>query len=189
MKKLITALGVVAVAAGVHAASVTWTESLAIYTPIETATPGTYTKAGGSGAKLVTMYVLEFTGATTGWESKSAKEIWDNYKGEYTSWAKATTGGSGKANVTGTTNYGENDYASAVAILTIDTDQDGNVDYYIATTATDPSKVGTGISINVPHGTTSTDVSAWNAVAVPEPTSGLLLLLGVAGLALRRKQK
>ena len=32
--------------------------------------------------------------------------------------------------------------------------------------------------------------SGWTSVtAVPEPTSGLLLLLGVAGLALRRKQK
>ena len=30
---------------------------------------------------------------------------------------------------------------------------------------------------------------AWATAAVPEPTSGLLLLLGVAGLALRRKQK
>ncbi len=30
---------------------------------------------------------------------------------------------------------------------------------------------------------------AWAAADVPEPTSGLLLLLGVAGLALRRKQK
>ena len=30
---------------------------------------------------------------------------------------------------------------------------------------------------------------AWTAANVPEPTSGLLLLLGVAGLALRRKQK
>ena len=30
---------------------------------------------------------------------------------------------------------------------------------------------------------------AWAAANVPEPTSGLLLLLGVAGLALRRKQK
>ena len=28
----------------------------------------------------------------------------------------------------------------------------------------------------------------WQAIAVPEPTSGLLLLLGMAGLALRRKQ-
>ena len=30
--------------------------------------------------------------------------------------------------------------------------------------------------------------SNWTAVNVPEPTSGLLLLLGMAGLALRRKQ-
>ena len=29
---------------------------------------------------------------------------------------------------------------------------------------------------------------SWTAVNVPEPTSGLLLLLGMAGLALRRKQ-
>lgn len=30
--------------------------------------------------------------------------------------------------------------------------------------------------------------SGWTSTAVPEPTSGLLLLLGMAGLALRRKQ-
>ena len=30
--------------------------------------------------------------------------------------------------------------------------------------------------------------AGWQAAAVPEPTSGLLLLLGMAGLALRRKQ-
>lgn len=30
--------------------------------------------------------------------------------------------------------------------------------------------------------------SAWSSVAVPEPTSGLLLLMGLAGLALRRKR-
>ncbi len=34
----------------------------------------------------------------------------------------------------------------------------------------------------------SANASSWQTVATPEPTSGLLLLLGVAGLALKRKR-
>ena len=30
--------------------------------------------------------------------------------------------------------------------------------------------------------------TAWSTAAVPEPTSGLLMLLGMAGLALRRRR-
>ena len=37
--------------------------------------------------------------------------------------------------------------------------------------------------------TATQNAANWQTAAVPEPTSGLLLLLGVAGLALRRKQK
>lgn len=40
-------------------------------------------------------------------------------------------------------------------------------------------------------GTTSANTflnSSWQAVAVPEPTSGLLMLVGLAGLALRRRR-
>ena len=36
--------------------------------------------------------------------------------------------------------------------------------------------------------TASTAEGAWNAVAVPEPTSGLLMLVGLAGLTLRRRR-
>ena len=48
-------------------------------------------------------------------------------------------------------------------------------------------------SINFTDGTgmTSSGIGTWSSAswtAVPEPTSGLLLLLGMAGLALRRKQ-
>ena len=43
-----------------------------------------------------------------------------------------------------------------------------------------------GESLDATYGTFN--AAGWQAAAVPEPTSGLLLLLGMAGLALRRKQ-
>ena len=46
------------------------------------------------------------------------------------------------------------------------------------------------ITVNFGNMQTATqDAANWATAAAPEPTSGLLLLLGVAGLALRRKQK
>lgn len=47
---------------------------------------------------------------------------------------------------------------------------------------------GQAASIEFINGETAGMSSASNWQAVPEPTSGLLLLLGMAGLALRRKQ-
>ena len=54
----------------------------------------------------------------------------------------------------------------------------------IAAQATSTPTIGFGN-----QATASQAPGAWAAADVPEPTSGLLLLLGVAGLALRRKQK
>lgn len=48
----------------------------------------------------------------------------------------------------------------------------------------EPPASGTALAIGAASFTNSGEIAA-----VPEPTSGLLLLLGVAGLALRRKQK
>ena len=61
----------------------------------------------------------------------------------------------------------------------------------------DPSVIKTGVAAatsttSVAFGTMASatqNAANWTTAAVPEPTSGLLLLLGVAGLALRRKQK
>ena len=67
------------------------------------------------------------------------------------------------------------------------TTADGTYEFYMASNPTDLTPLDVG---NVNLGM-SMNNGSWNytANAVPEPTSGLLLLLGVAGLALRRKQK
>ena len=44
------------------------------------------------------------------------------------------------------------------------------------------SMAGTSLAANTFYG------QSWTSTAVPEPTSGLLMLLGVAGLALRRRR-
>lgn len=54
----------------------------------------------------------------------------------------------------------------------------GQVDYSIATASSKILRDNTG----------SADYGSAGWYAVPEPTSGLLMLLGVAGLALRRKR-
>lgn len=73
---------------------------------------------------------------------------------------------------------------------TVDTDL--AADYTFTLTATDPtsgatySATGSGSSDNFGTGFGGIDAGTWSAV--PEPTSGLLMLLGVAGLALKRKR-
>lgn len=47
--------------------------------------------------------------------------------------------------------------------------------------------VDVGQLANVLGGNPTTGATAWSSAAVPEPTSGLLILLGMAGLALKRK--
>ena len=53
----------------------------------------------------------------------------------------------------------------------------------------DPTFTITGMSANTWDATHTFATSDYTVASVPEPTSALMLLLGVAGLALRRKQK
>ena len=70
-------------------------------------------------------------------------------------------------------------------------DTDGNLSK-LQTTGGDPIEntfAIAGMSDNTYAGVMSFATSNYTVASVPEPTSALLLILGVAGLALRRKQK
>ena len=66
---------------------------------------------------------------------------------------------------------------------------DSQTSFYqmLENTPLSPMSITIGISSDV-HGNTNWAVTSTLYVNVPEPTSGLLMLLGVAGLALRRKR-
>ena len=65
-----------------------------------------------------------------------------------------------------------------------------NGDHFVLRTGTSTTTYDADLSDNVAMFTNSNAIGAgdWTAYNAPEPTSGLLLLLGVAGLALKRKR-
>ena len=79
-----------------------------------------------------------------------------------------------------------------VYYVILNTNTDPNTYYTIADTLTgraDSGEISLGTNTSIAQSTLSS--ATWTAVGgsspVPEPTSGLLMLLGVAGLALRRR--
>lgn len=187
MKKLMIAFAAVAVATFAQAATVDWALS-------SKNTIRTY--SGGEGASI-TIYLLN-TGATD-----YAKTIAGIADGSVTSaniasqagyLTSGTTGASGaklgKASGSATVASPGVDYS--IIFVYFETVDAKNY-YYLSGTQTGTSYDG---SVEYPSGSTATWTSSgysqsnWHAVSssVPEPTSGLLMLLGMAGLALRRRR-
>lgn len=186
MKKLIIALGIVAVAACVQAAAFNWTTSGTNAAKTFYGPDGATTLASGT-----VVYLLDASVSGNGQADlvdgfRSGKSISD-----FTTITTTTLDANSRLTAKGF-EYGEagNNYDLYMAIVV-----DDNV--FVSASKTVMAQTADTVSVQFSGIKTATQTlnadgayaaGGWYAASVPEPTSGLLVLLGIAGLALRRRR-
>ena len=185
MKKLMIALGVIAITAVTQAASVKWNSGMLKAASNAEGVSGSAT-ASSYTAYLYTFATLDANNTASG---TSVDKLYASYIGKQTPVAQATANGMGVANITQTgLDNGSNDnpitvYGMVIYVDTATADSYDGVDAFVKVGfETGTYKDTTGLQFS----NMGTQQANWTAV--PEPTSGLLMLLGMAGLALRRRR-
>lgn len=179
MKKLIIALAAAAFAAGVQAATVKWTSGT-IYTPGAEGAFST-TKAA---ANSVSYYLWALD--ADAYSSATLDSIAKMDTSTATKSGKNSALG-GTVSYSDTTTYNAGDTVNW-AILFKYTDSN-NKEWLIANKGSGTvDDLGSQLSFGNLASSSSSYATVGGWTAVPEPTSGLLMLLGMAGLALRRKR-
>ena len=180
MKKIMIAVVIVCAAVAAQAASVSWSSAKL------------YNNEGAGVAATVTQYVYLMDKATY----DSLTDVWGMYG------ADIVNNAGGDASASGVTGR----YTHKVSVVTPKDTATANTTYYAAIIAVygtgddmmyyaEKASITTGDDGNGTFGTfgagTIADATnskgAWTA-AVPEPTSSLLMLVGLASLALRRRR-
>lgn len=184
MKKLMFMLAAVAMAVGAQGASVWWT--------------CTYVQAGNESdtvsgiAYFLTTDMLAYSDAQA-LAGKGADAITTALGSAYSFSGSDGTFSVAKANAVGNSTLGLSDgtsYSAYLMIFDTATVTDSS-NFYLTETkslltysgATDVASVKWGDQFD-----NTKTAGAWSLVSVPEPTSGLLMLVGLAGLALRRRR-
>ena len=185
MKKIMIARVAVAMAAVAQAASIDWSITAKTWTYGDGADAAAGTTVYLINAAEWTSIESAIKGGTTSFTTSDAGILGIGSTGN-TKGAVFTTTATSSALKAGTSyNY---------AYLVFDTRDTDNVMYFAsaseATTAYDKADAvyseNTSVTFAGAHYSNTGLSAGWQAV--PEPTSGLLLLLGVAGLALKRKR-
>ena len=194
MKKLMIAFAAIACAFVANAATVSWSISNVQTADATKLTSGhiyMFFTTGDAAAEISAIKALAGTGAdalTTAMSSAA----WNDTKkataaGNFSMGTSAALGGYTLPNQTALGLSGSTTYTAYAVIFDTDTITDES--NYIVTTTVAAQTLADSASQNKNFSIGSQSANTnWMAVGVPEPTSGLLLLLGMAGLALKRKQ-
>ena len=184
MKKLMLMCVAVAVAAVAQAASINWTVS-------NVRVPGSTDKIT-TGSCMAYLFVTDNTTNVAGLTTTSLAAVQAVLNsGDLTGLAslaalsKANTAIGGWGGATGLTGFSSGSLSAFVVL--IDGLDPATAKNYMITGEKSVTFASANASKMIAYG--SQAGNTWQTAAVPEPTSAMLLVLGVAALALRRKQK
>ena len=194
MKKIIFALAAAVLAVGVQGAAISWKTGTAIKAPNADGSFGT----SNAGTGTLSLYVWLVDQAT--YDAATADSILAGYSGQLSTATGSVTGKSGPAGATARTDglaFSTTENTPYYALV-LTQYTSGETEMFIANKATVAiNTAGTDASVlNLAKnwgGTGGPAITGWVKAGgggdIPEPTSGLLLLVGGAMLALRRRQR